>query len=137
MERLTCNRCNTEKDTTEFHQDKRLKTGYSRTCKECTKSKRVYKNTLYSNDKLYKCVSCGEKKYINNYKIYPSGKRYRNCNECDILIQHYRTYNTWESRHIKKTHIQDFLRNLREVTGINGVDDLMNKYNKNGLNKNP
>jgi NAD-dependent SIR2 family protein deacetylase len=82
--------------------------------------------------KQYKCRVCKNYLEREEYDWYtPEGKnttRHKACKDCEEVTM--RGYEAWEARVINKKEIQDFLSNLRKVTGIYTPEDLIKKHRK-------
>ena len=127
---LTCKTCGENKPEDDFYIDKRRKSGRQGVCKNCQiyKRKPVDTNNL-SEGRLYTCKRCGEGKTKEHY-IWFTYQRSRICNDCKETDED-RLFSSWYTRNKNKLWFIEFVDNLRNVTGINGPEDLLRKYKDN------
>ena len=125
MGELKCTKCKQHKQPEEFYNDQRNKTGKSSICKQCQfEYKKVTTNNRWK--RTYKCKECEEKLPIEHYLLFNSGNRSRVCKTCTEHNKQDRVFELWYNNN--KESCETFLKHLREVTGINGEEDLLKKY---------
>lgn len=117
---LNCTKCNNIKLEEDFYVDKRKVSGRSSICISCQKKK----EGKWEGE--YKCYGCDNYFSIEQYRLYNSGGRSRKCKECVEDSNWVKGITLWESKN--KPLVKKFIKHVREVTGINGVDDLLKKY---------
>ena len=144
MEQKICNVCGVEKKLDSYYKDSRMDDGRYKTCKTCINKARTERQRIRqeayrkgeepvivrrNTNRLFECKGCGELKRRDQYRTYgKKGLKSPKCNDCLSGKMIFKGFEKWYKQYKDSDEVKDFLINLRNVTGINGGDDLLKKY---------
>ena len=80
-------------------------------------------------EKLY-CIECKDYRPREEFKWYNTKSRSKRCIDCQNVVSNMSNFDLWYSQNKDKKYIQNFLENLRKVTGIYSPEDLIKKHRR-------